>query len=77
MNVKLEDGVQWVNVIPEDYPSETWYTATVYYEFTIEVDPDMIYLAVPESRAQFTVRNTATAAAPLYKLVEWRDLDAN
>jgi hypothetical protein len=77
MDLKFESGVQWVDVIPEDYPTETWYTTTVYYEFTFEMNPDMTYIAVPGSLAEFTVRNTGTDAAPLYKLIEWRDLAVN
>ena len=74
MDLKFESGVQWVEVIPEDYPTETWYTTTIYYEFTFEMNPDQTYIAVPGSQAQFTVRNTGTDVAPAWKLVEWRDL---
>jgi len=74
MDLRFESGVQWVEVIPADFPTETWYTTTVYYEFTFEMNPDQTYIAVPGSQAQFTVRNTGTEAAPAWKLVEWRDL---
>jgi hypothetical protein len=77
MDLKFESGVQWVEVIPEAFPTETWYTTTVYYEFTFEMNPDNTYIAVPGSQAQFTVRNTGTAADPAWKLVEWRDLAGN
>jgi hypothetical protein len=69
--------VVWAEVIPEDFPSEKWYTTSVYYEFTFEMDPDMTYLAVPGSLAQFTVRNAGTDNTPQWRLVEWRDLAGN
>jgi hypothetical protein len=74
MDLKFESGVVWVEVIPSDFPDEVWYTTTVYYEFTFEMEPDMTYIAVPGSQAQFTVRNVGTDAAPQWRLVEWRDL---
>ena len=77
MDLKFESGVQWVEVIPDAYPNEKWYTTTVYYEFTFEIEPDLTLIAVPGSQAQFTVRNTGTVADPAWKLVEWRDLAVN
>jgi len=77
MDLKFESGVVWVEVIPDDFPEEIWYTTTVYYEFTFEMNPDMTYIATPGSQAQFTVRNAGTDDAPQWRLVEWRDLAAN
>ena len=77
MDLKFESGVVWVEVIPSDFPDEVWYTTTVYYEFTFEMNPDMTYIAVPGSQAQFTVRNAGTDEAPQWRLVEWWDLAAN
>ena len=74
VDLKLESGVQWVAVIPEGFPAETWYTATVPYDFTFEMIPDQTYSEVPGSQAQFTVRNSGTESAPQWSLVEWRDL---
>ena len=74
MDLKFESGVTWVSGVPEDFPTETWYTATVYYEFTFEMEPDQTYIAVPGSQAQFTVRNAGTDDAPQWRLVEMRDL---
>ena len=74
MDLKFESGVVWVDTIPPDFPTETWYTAAVYYEFTFEMLPDMTYIAVPGSQAQFTVRNVGTEDAPQWRLVEWRDV---
>jgi hypothetical protein len=77
VDIKFEEGVDWVTVIPEDYPGELWYTTTLEYEFTFEMDPEMTYIAAPGSQAQFTVRNAGTGDAPQWRLVEWRDLAAN
>jgi hypothetical protein len=77
MDLKFENGVQWVEVKPDDFPDETWYTTTVYYEFTFEMLPDMTFIAVPGSQAQFTVRNAGTEDAPQWRLVEWRDVGPN
>lgn len=68
------DTMQWVEIIPEDFPSETWYTTTVFYTFTFEMEPDDTYIAQPGARAQFTVRNTGTDQDPHWELVEFRDL---
>ncbi len=77
MDLKLESGVQWVAVIPEDFPGETWHTATVLYDFTFEMVPDQTYSEVPGALAQFTVRNDGTDSAPQWSLVEWRDLGSS
>jgi hypothetical protein len=74
MDVKFEDGVTWDAVVPLSTPTETWYTTTVFYEFTVEIEPDVTYIAVPGARAQFTVRNAGTDESPQWRLVEWRDL---
>jgi hypothetical protein len=74
MDLQFEDGVTWVEVIPGSAPDEVWYTTTVFYEFKIDTEPDNTWLAVPGAKAQFTVRNTGTESAPLWKLVEFRDL---
>jgi len=74
MDLEFESGVVWVEVIPSNFPGEVWFTTTVYYEFTFEMLPDITYIAVPGSQAQFTVRNAGTDDAPQWRLVEWRDL---
>jgi hypothetical protein len=74
VDLKFEGGVAWDDTVPPAFPSETWYTTTVYYEFTFEMLPDMTYIATPGSQAQFTVRNVGTDEAPQWRLVEWRDL---
>jgi hypothetical protein len=70
VDLDLESGVQWVAVIPENFPTETWYTATVPYDFRFDMVPNLTYIAAPGSLAQFTVRNAGTH----WSLVEWRDL---
>jgi hypothetical protein len=68
------DNIQWQEVIPEGYPDETWYTTFIFYTFTFEMEPDQTWIAANGSRAQFTVRNVGTEAAPHWQLVEFRDL---
>jgi hypothetical protein len=77
VGLSLENGVQWVELPSPQVLGEVWYTTTVYYEFTFEMAPDLTYIAVPGSQAQFTVRNAGTDDAPQWRLVEWRDLADN
>jgi hypothetical protein len=70
MDLVWEDGVQWSEQISG---SETWYYTTVFYHFTIKID-DTTFIPNAGSKAQFTVRNAGTAAAPHWQLVEFRDL---
>ncbi|MDH4038545.1 MAG: hypothetical protein OEX18_13785 [Candidatus Krumholzibacteria bacterium] len=74
MDVQFEAGLQWVEVIPDAAPDETWYTTTCFYDFQIEVEPDTKYIPYPGAKAQFTVRNAGTDSNPRWQLVEWRDL---
>ncbi len=73
----IYDNVQWVEVIPEQYPDETWYTTTIPYSFTFEMEPDQTFTSEPNAKAQFTVRNVGTDTAPHWQLVEYRDLAGN
>jgi hypothetical protein len=70
------DRIQWTDVIPDpgEYPGEVWKMATIYYEFKFDMEPDDTYRSLPGAQATFTVRNVGTAGAPLWKLVEMRDL---
>jgi hypothetical protein len=68
------DTMQWVEVVPEEFPSETWYTTTVFYTFTFEMLPDDTYIAQPGAKAQFTVRNNPQNGTDHWELVEFRDL---
>jgi len=74
VDLKFETGVQWVDVIPAAFPDEVWYMATVPYEFSAQFESLEAWVTSPGAQAQFTVRNTGTAADPAWKLVEWRDL---
>ena len=65
---------QWIAVVPEVAPEETWYTTTLVYSFTFEMDPGQTYSSAQGAKAQFTVRNAGTDGAPDWRLVEWRDL---
>ncbi len=76
MDLMFERGVQWVEVVPNAYPNETWYMTTVDYNFQIVVNPDIDYQPLSNSRAEFTVRNIGTNDAPAWRLVEMRDLGA-
>jgi len=72
MDLAWEDGVTWGEQVAG---SETWYTTTVYYRFTIKIG-DTTYIPDQGSRAQFTVRNAGTDEKPTWHLVEFRDLGA-
>ena len=77
MNIKWEDddgkpAVAWVELtMPND---ETWYVTTVFYEFAIDIEPDMTFINNVGSKASFTVRNAGTDEAPRWRLVAMRDL---
>jgi hypothetical protein len=69
-----KDTMTWVEVVPDDFPNERWYVATVFYTFTFEVWPDITYIPQNGARAQFTVRNSGTDQQPRWELAEFRDL---
>jgi hypothetical protein len=68
------DNVQWVEVIPEQFPDETWYTTTLFYEFVFEMEPDQTFQSLPSAKAQFTVRNVPQDGKDHWQLVEFHDL---
>jgi hypothetical protein len=74
MDLKYENGLAWADTMPPAFPGETWQTTRVFYEFTIEIEPDETYIAVPGASMQVMVRNIGTTDAPQWRLVEWRDL---
>jgi hypothetical protein len=49
----------------------------VFYDFSIEVEPDTKYIPFAGAKAQFTVRNAGTEANKNFKLVEFRDLGSS
>ena len=69
-----EDAINWVEFEPEAFPGESWYSTTVFYTFTFEMEPNTTYIAQNGAKAQFTVRNTGTEQNPHWELVEFRDL---
>jgi hypothetical protein len=69
-----KDTIQWVEIIPEDFPEETWYSATVFYTFTFEIDPDLTLIAQNGAKAVFTIRNVPQSGQDRWELVEFRDL---
>lgn len=71
------DNLQWIEIIPEEYPSEYWYATIVFYSATFRMEPDQTYIVQPGAKVQFTVRNVGSDAAPHYQLVEWRDLGSS
>ncbi len=68
------DDLTWVAIQPAAYPTQTWYTVTVFYAYTFEIEPNTTYIAQNGAKAQFTVRNTGTEQNPHWELVEFRDL---
>ncbi len=69
-------NLQWVEKIPENFPDEIWYTTTVNYTFTFQMEGDLTYVQ-NNAKAQFTVRDTGPTGSPHWELVEFRDLGAN
>lgn len=72
--------IEWNPVVPDNHPDETWYVASVYYQFQFDVvtatDADHQLLSPSGAKAQFTVRNVGTVDKPQWSLVEMRDLGA-
>lgn len=66
--------LQWVSIVPSSAPGETWYSATVFYSFTVEMAPSSTYIAIAGAKAQFVVREIVTTSGNEWRLVEWRDL---
>jgi hypothetical protein len=77
VDVVFNNNLPWVEIIPEDFPDEIWYTATVFYDFVMEFEPDITYLSQSGARSQFTVRAVTVGNRTEWRLVEWRDLGGN
>ena len=73
VDVQYNDGTEWAPVVPASAPTETWYTATVGYSYTFEMEPDNTYISQNGAQSQFTVRQVGDE----WRLVEWRDLGAS
>jgi hypothetical protein len=77
MDVRFEEGVTRTPIVPQSAPEETWHTAAVFYDYTIEVEPDTKYIPTAGAKFQVTVRNAGTAESPSWRLAELRDLGAS
>lgn len=75
MDIRTEDGISWIEVIPESAPTETWYQTTLYYDFKFEISPNT-YIPLTGAKAVFTVRDAGPYGeyAHHWQLVEFRDL---
>jgi hypothetical protein len=69
-----KDAMTWIEIEPDDFPGEKWYTTTNFYSFTFEMEPNTTYIAQNGAKAQFTLRNAGTEQNPHWELVEFRDL---
>ena len=74
LDIDFEDGVSWQDVIPESAPDEIWRVAIVTYSFDVHLEGNDNFIAVPGSKAQFTVRPIMVDGGKQWRLVEWRDL---
>ncbi len=72
--LEFNDDTEWVEIVPQSAPTETWYAATVFYSFTVEMEPDNTFISVPGAKAEFVVREVATSSGNRWRLVAWRDL---
>jgi hypothetical protein len=70
-----ENGVTWDDFDPEDFPDETWSAVTVYHAFTIEVEPDMIFIPYLGSSSELIVRPVEVDGETQFRLVAWRELE--
>jgi hypothetical protein len=73
MDIRSEEGLSWTEVIPESAPTETWYQATIFYDFRFDISPNT-FIPNTGSKAVFTVRNAGTSETPHWQLVAMRDL---
>jgi len=75
MDIRTEDGFSWIEVTPESAPAETWYQATLFYDFKFEISPNT-YIPLTGVKAVFTVRDAGKFGEydHHWQLVEMRDL---
>lgn len=69
------NNIQWVERIPENAPDEIWYTTTLNYNFTFEMEPDQTFIPGSGLKGEFTVRDVGPDGSPRWQLVEFRELD--
>jgi hypothetical protein len=77
VDLVFNNNIQWVEIVPEDFPDEIWYVATVFYDFVIAFDPDITYISPSGAKSQFIVRAITLGNRTEWRLVEWRDLGGN
>ena len=75
LDILWEDNLAWVETAAP-INDETWYMATCFVNFKIEVEPDLTFISNNGTKAQFVVRNAGTDEQPRWTLVEMRDLGA-
>ena len=75
LDIVTGNKVTWTEIAPASAPSETWFQATLFYDFHIEIAPTT-YISAPGSKAVFTIRDSAPddEYAHHWQLVEMRDL---
>jgi hypothetical protein len=78
MDIRVEDGLSWIEFTPESAPTETWYQATLYYDFKFEISPNR-YIPLTGAKAVFTVRDAGKFGKydHHWQLVEMRDLGSD
>lgn len=68
---------QWITIIPDQgqFPGETWYQKTVYYNLTVvaEAQPENITFIAQNLQALFTIRQSEVDGEQEWRIVEWRD----
>jgi hypothetical protein len=65
-----EATLNWVEIVDDDHPNETWYGTTIFYSFEFVMEDDVTLISPPGAKAQFVVRYVDDE----WKLVKWRDL---
>jgi hypothetical protein len=73
VDIEFNSQLTWIEIIAEDFPTETWYTATLFHSFQFEMVPDLTLISQAGSRSQLTVRRQGDT----WRLVEWRDLGSD
>jgi hypothetical protein len=73
VDIQFSNVTTWVEIVPESYPDEIWYSAVVFYGFVFEMEGDLTFIAAPGSKMQLTVRKVGNQ----WRLVEWRDIGSS
>lgn len=73
LDIQWESNLTWIEASSPE-ADETWYVATLFVYFEIDVDPDITFISNTGTKATFTVRNAGTDTTPDWRLVELQDL---